>query len=113
MKIAFDIDNTILTQGSPDRDYLDADLIPGSVELVNGLYDDGHEIYFFTARHFKHFVYTDNFLSKCGFKYHGLVMNKISCDLYVDDKAFEWRPDRGPDLVNFINNVGKKQCPQG
>ena len=101
MKIAFDIDNTVLTQGSPESDYIDAEVIPEMVDIVNSLYEDGHEIYFFTARHFKHFVYTDNFLKKCGFKYHGLVLNKISCDLYVDDKAFEWRPGRGDDLLDL------------
>ena len=107
MKIAFDIDNTVLTQGSPDANYVDADLMPEMVSIVNALYDDGHEIYFFTARHFKHFVYTDTFLKNCGFKYHGLVMNKISCDLYVDDKAFEWRPGRGKDLTRTVEEFEK------
>lgn len=88
MKIAFDIDGTVMTQGSPEKDYRDAIAIPEMVQYVNQLYNSGHEIYFFTARHFKHFKYTQESLIKAGFKFDGLVMNKISCDLYVDDKGF-------------------------
>lgn len=88
MKIAFDIDGTVLTQGTPEHNYDGCEPLPGMVDVVNDLYDAGHEIYFFTARHFKHFVKTDNMLKAYGFKYHGLVMNKISCDLFVDDRGF-------------------------
>lgn len=90
MKIAFDIDGTVMTQGSPEKDYRDSEPMPEMVEYVNELYENGHEIYFFTARHFKHFVYTNQSLLNAGFKFHGLVMNKISCDLYIDDRGFRF-----------------------
>lgn len=91
MKIAFDIDGTVLTQGHPELDYHDSVVIPEMLEMVNNLYLEGHEIYFFTARHFKHFVYTKCILDQYGFKYHGLIMNKPSVDLYVDDKGFRMK----------------------
>ena len=105
MKIAFDLDNTVLTQGSPDNNYEDSEIKPGMVDYVNKLYDKGHEIYFYTARHFKHHVYTDNYLKNCGFKYHGLYMNKISVDLFVDDRAFRWKDGLEDDLTDLINSM--------
>ena len=107
MKIAFDLDNTVLTQGSPDNDYRDSRMKGDMLNLVNKLHDEGHEIYFFTARHFKHFDYTKNFLDSCGFKYTGLVMNKISCDLYVDDKGFRWSDSEKDEesLLKLINKL--------
>ena len=107
MKIAFDLDNTVLTQGSPDNNYKDSRMKGDMLNIVNKLYEDGHEIYFFTARHFKHFNYTKIFLDDCGFKYTGLVMNKISCDLYVDDKGFRWNNDDGDkeSLLTLINKL--------
>jgi hypothetical protein len=104
MKIAFDIDGTCLTQGSPDNDYRDSYPIKDMILLVNSLYDEGNEIYFFTARHFKHFVWTKKQLDDAGFKYHGLVMNKISCDLYVDDKGFRWTGKEHSELLDMVKN---------
>lgn len=105
MKIAFDIDNTVLTQGSPEKDYRDSKIKSEMVNLVNKYYDEGHEIYFFTARHFKHFIYTDKTLKDAGFKYHGLIMNKPSCDLYVDDKGFCWKDGKEEELDELIRGA--------
>lgn len=104
MKIAFDIDGTVFTQGNPEKDYRDAEVLTEMVEVVNELYWAGHEIYFYTARHFKHFIFTDQALKKAGFKYHGLVMNKISCDLYVDDKGFRMNNNIG-ELKELIKDL--------
>ncbi len=105
MKIAFDLDNTVLTQGSPENNYIDSQVKDGMVEFVNSLYNQGHEIYFFTARHFKHHVYTDNFMRKSGFKFHGIYLNKISVDLFVDDRAFRWEDGKENELSNLIKNM--------
>lgn len=107
MKIAIDIDGTVLTQGSPEKNYQDAEAIPEMVAYVNNLYDANHEIFFFTARHFKHFVYTEKVLKEAGFKYHGLVMNKISCDLYIDDKGFRLdnNLDQLTELIEALNEI--------
>lgn len=105
MKIAFDLDNTVLTQGSPEKNYTDSFVKDGMVDFVNSFYEQGHEIYFFTARHFKHHIYTDNFLRNCGFKFHGLYLNKISVDLYVDDRAFRWEDGMEKQLFNLVDKL--------
>lgn len=104
MKIAFDIDGTVLTQGSPQQDYTDAKLIPEMLSVVNELYLQGHEIYFFTARHFKYFLMTKNTLDQVGFLYHGLIMNKPSVDLYIDDKGFRMEQNI-PELKALIRKL--------
>lgn len=110
MKIAFDLDATILTQGSPDKNYIDSKVKKGMVEFVNKFYEDGHEIYFYTARHFKHHLFTDKFLKDAGFKYHGLYLNKISVDLFVDDRAFRWEDGKESELeklISFMSSIEK------
>jgi hypothetical protein len=105
MRIAFDIDNTVITQGSPGNEYNDVSCKENMVDVVNKLYDDGHEIYFFTARHFKHFLKTEKMLKEYGFKYHGLVMNKISCNLFVDDRGFRWEDGREKELFDLVEEL--------
>ena len=106
MKIAFDIDGTVMTQGSPEKDYRDSVALPEMVSLVNQLHYAGHEIYFFTARHFKHFKYTDETLKAAGFKFDGLIMNKPSCDLYVDDKGFRFdNKEQKEELLKLIDGL--------
>ena len=47
-----------------------------ALEMLNAWYDEGHIITFFTSRTEEHRVYTERWLNKHGFKYHGLLMNK-------------------------------------
>ena len=108
IRIAFDLDNTLATQGSPDNNYRDSHLHDDMITMVNDLYDRGHEIYIFTARHFKHFKYTDETLKSAGLKYTGLVMNKINCDLFVDDRGFRWEKGKNDELVDLIQELQKK-----
>lgn len=49
---------------------------PDSLEILNKWYDEGHIITFFTSRTDAHKEITENWLSKHGFKYHGLLLNK-------------------------------------
>ena len=109
IRIAFDLDNTLASQGSPKENYRDSLLQEDMIKLVNELYDKGHEIYIFTARHFKHFKYTDETLKKSGLKYTGLVMNKINCDLFVDDRGFRWQQGRSKDLITLIQELQKNE----
>lgn len=48
----------------------------GSVDIINGWYENGHIITFFTSRTDEHEVITKRWLSKHGFKYHNLLLNK-------------------------------------
>ncbi|HOJ90059.1 MAG TPA: phosphoheptose isomerase [Saprospiraceae bacterium] len=49
---------------------------PDALEILNKWYDEGHIITFFTSRTDAHKEITENWLSKHGFKYHGLLLNK-------------------------------------
>ena len=86
MIIEFDVDNTIVTQGSPGE-YDKVKPFPEAVEMVNKLYDQGHIIIFHTARHWKYFPETYNQLVEFGFKFHSLVMGKINASIIVDDRS--------------------------
>ena len=63
-RIAFDLDNTLASQGTPAKNYKDSFMYPDMINLVNDLYSKNHEIYVFTARHFKYFEYTNTFLKE-------------------------------------------------
>lgn len=49
---------------------------PDALETINGWYDEGHQICFFTSRTEAHREITINWLDKHGFKYHSLLMGK-------------------------------------
>lgn len=73
-----DIDGTIcddIPNEEPER-MKDAAIYPDALKTLNKWYDQGHIITFFTSRIEEHRVITEEWLSKHGFKYHGLLMNK-------------------------------------
>lgn len=49
---------------------------PEALQILNGWYDQGHIITFFTSRTEVHREITETWLNKHGFKYHGLLMGK-------------------------------------
>lgn len=99
MKIAFDIDNT-LVEGKPSEEIFTAKGIPEMVNIINKLYDDGHEILIYTARGMtrlngqahliasEYFIKTKEQLDSIGIKYHSIVFGKLNYDVLIDDKAF-------------------------
>lgn len=73
-----DIDGTItddVPNEEPERMALVKPYI-GAVETLNGWYDEGHVITFFTSRTEAHREVTETWLNQYGFKYHGLLMGK-------------------------------------
>ena len=73
-----DIDGTIcddIPNEEPER-MLTAVDYPDALETLNKWYDEGHIITFFTSRTEEHREYTEIWLKKHGFKYHGLLMGK-------------------------------------
>lgn len=73
-----DIDGTIcddIPNEEPER-MLTANVYPDALEMLNKWYDEGHIITFFTSRTEEHREYTEIWLAKHGFKYHGLLMGK-------------------------------------
>ncbi|MFC2006764.1 hypothetical protein ACFLUQ_01190 [Chloroflexota bacterium] len=89
----FDIDGTICT--NTDGDYEQTVPFREAIEKVNQLFDDGHEIIFFTARGYTTgmdwFDLTKKQLEDWKVKYHQLIMGKPYADFYIDDKAV--KPD--------------------
>lgn len=73
-----DIDGTIcddIPNEEPER-MLTAKIYPDALGMLNKWYDEGHIIFFFTSRTEAHREYTEIWLKKHGFKYHGIVFGK-------------------------------------
>ena len=73
-----DIDGTVcddIPNEEPER-MLTAEVYPDALETLNRWYDEGHIIFFFTSRTEEHRDYTEQWLKKHGFKYHGMLMGK-------------------------------------
>jgi CMP-N,N'-diacetyllegionaminic acid synthase len=84
-----DIDGTICA--TIGTDYAGAQPIERRIAYVNRLFDEGHEIIFFTARGSLHGIdheeLTKSQLASWGVKYNRLQMGKPAADAYVDDRA--------------------------
>ena len=88
MIIYVDIDNTIChTDG---MEYSLAEPNKTNIEKVNKLYDEGHNIVYWTARGTvtkkDYYIITLIQLQKWGCKFHELKMGKPAYDLFIDDK---------------------------
>ena len=73
-----DIDGTItddVPNEEPER-MVDCEPYEGSAELINQWYEQGHVITFFTSRTEQQREITETWLTKNGFKYHNLLMDK-------------------------------------
>ncbi|MGB3084932.1 MAG: phosphoheptose isomerase [Saprospiraceae bacterium] len=73
-----DIDCTIcddIPNEEPER-MITVEPYPDAIQVINQWYDEGHIITFFTSRTDAHKEITENWLNRCGFKYHFLLLNK-------------------------------------
>ena len=96
MKYVIDIDGTICTTKSGDYDR--SIPIVERISFVNNLFENGHEVVYFTARGMgstnedrteainRWFDFTKKQLDSWGAKYNDLILGKPSADFYVDDK---------------------------
>ena len=90
MVIYVDIDETICN--TPEsRDYSEAKPIKENINKINDLYDEGHEIVYWTARGTltgKDWTeVTEKQFKEWGVKYHDLKLKKPFYDLFIDDRA--------------------------
>jgi len=89
MKLVVDIDGTICT--NTKGDYQSAEPYMDRIAHFNKLYDEGHEIHYWTARggntNIDWTKLTMQQLSEWGVKYTTARMHKPVYDLWVDDKA--------------------------
>lgn len=85
-----DIDGTICT--NTYGDYINAKPISNRIEYFNKLYDEGHEIHYWTARGSNSSIdwttLTMKQLAEWGAKYTSARMHKPAYDVWIDDKAF-------------------------
>ena len=87
MIVYVDIDDTICTGDT----YEAATPIKKNIEKINGLYMEGHEVIYWTARgtlkegNWFHVTYEQ--LMDWGCLFHELRMNKPAYDLFIDDKV--------------------------
>jgi hypothetical protein len=96
-KIYFiDIDDTICTLGTP-MDYASAIPIPQAIEKINKLFEEGHQIIFWTARGTLSGIdwrqLTEWQLLSWGVQYHELRFGKPVYDYFIDDKninSIDW-----------------------
>ena len=73
-----DIDGTIcedIPNEEPER-MVTAELYPDALATINNWYEEGHIITFFTSRVEEHREVTEDWLTRNGFRYHGMVMGK-------------------------------------
>jgi len=104
MRYAFDIDNTLVS--TKDGDYENSVPIASRISSVNKLYNDNHYIILYTARGSKsgkdYRELTEMQMKSFGVKYHELVMGKVDCDYFVDDKAITLKE------FDSMMNAGRK-----
>lgn len=90
MKYIVDIDGTICT--NTFGKYENATPFLKRIEYFNSLYDDGHEIHYWTARGSNSGIdwkdLTEHQLKMWAVKYTSLSLGKPSYDVWIDDKAF-------------------------
>lgn len=95
MKIFVDIDETICYHNDNDkskaRDYNLAMPKKENIKAVNKMFDDGHEITYWTARGSQTGIdwydLTKQQLNNWGAKHHNLILGKPAYDIYIDDKS--------------------------
>jgi hypothetical protein len=100
--ISIDYDDTIVYQDFPRS----GTIKPNAKEVINRLYDEGHNILIWTCRAFERLETAKEYLNECGVKYHlineNLVNNiekyggdtrKMSAHIYIDDRQLGGIPN--------------------
>jgi hypothetical protein len=94
MKYIVDIDGTIcsvVVDSEGKVDYSQTKPYMDRIAIINNLYDQGHEIHYWTARGSASGVdrteLTHKQMKEWGAKYHALQLQKPVYDIWIDDKA--------------------------
>ena len=98
-----DIDGTICTDIKNEQSYLYSTAQPyeNSKQILNGWYDMGNTICFFTAREEKDRGVTEKWLKENGFKYHRLIMDKPRIK---DGQTYHWIDNRPVKATTYLGN---------
>lgn len=98
-----DIDGTICDDipNEESEKFATAEHFPDALETINKWYDDGHVIYFFTARESVHKEVTETWLKEKGFNYHGIIMDKPRA---VDGEEYHWIDNKKVRATTFLDS---------
>lgn len=101
MKYMVDIDGTMCTP-TQNSEYDKAEPYKDRIHYMNYLYDQGHEVHYWTARGGNSGIdwseLTKKQFEEWGVKYTSLNFKKPSYDLWIDDKCIRERDFFGVDL---------------
>ena len=98
--LLIDIDGTICDDIRNEDAHLFPTATPydGAVEHINGWFDKGNTIIFFTAREEKDRAVTTQWLHDHKFKFHNLIMDKPRCK---DGQEYVWIDNRPVRAVTY------------
>jgi len=110
--LCFDIDNVICV--TKNKKYKEAIPIKKSIKIINYLYKKNFFIKIYTGRGMQKFNgnlarvkkeysrLTKLQLKSWGVKYHQLVLGKTAYDIFIDDKAINFKQNWGPLLLRKL-----------
>ena len=102
MRIAIDLDGTICPIKPEGMTYADLEPLPGAVERIRQLKEQGHTVIILTARHMKTCngdvgkviarvgKLTLDWLDRHGIPYDEVHFGKPNADLYIDDRGLRF-----------------------
>ena len=103
MRICIDMDGTICESRKEGQSYLDVKPLPGAIEKLQTLKEEGHYLIIYTARHMKtcnnnlgmitakQAPVIDEWFKNYGIHYDELWFGKPLADVYIDDKGIQFR----------------------
>jgi hypothetical protein len=100
MQIIIDLDGTICSEEKTFSRSL-AKPKTHAVESVNALYEAGHTIIIYSARTWVEYEMTVDWLQKNGIKFHQLFMGKPIGDVWIDDRALQFK-DNWTELLEIL-----------
>lgn len=115
MRICIDIDGTICHLRKPSEHYKDLQPIDGAAKKIQQLKLQGHYIIFHTARHMRtcqgnvgkvialQAQTLIEWLRKHDFLYDELIFGKPDADIYIDDKAMEFKNSWGDTYEKLLS----------
>ncbi len=89
MNLLIDMDGVICTEEKTFERAL-AKPMPGALEAIKLLREQGHQVVIYTARSWSELALTKNWLEENGFEVDGLHMGKPVADRIIDDRAIHF-----------------------
>lgn len=102
MRICIDLDGVVCRLKEPGQSYADLEPVPGAVEALRALREQGHYIILYTARHMKtcagnvgqviarQGAITLDWLARHEIDYDEIYFGKPYAHLYIDDNAMRF-----------------------